>query len=221
MFNENTIGWPPKRVSWATLLVLVGVALVVSYKFTFITGKKQINELRAQIESLSLEKEKLELLRINTVRDYQRALEAQKNLGNYLHSLQRQNTELTQDVALYQTVSGKSWDQTVQIKTFQIFLTKDPQTFRYALMLSRKAAGQETLHGKLLMRILGRIGDMAIEIPVNYVNSSGLKFKFTHFQELTGELALPQGFEPQQVLFKLTQEGWPDSEQTFPWIKVA
>lgn len=228
MFEKELMKWRRKRPSWISWIALMGLCALLSYHLSALQQKKQnalltlqIRDFKQQIDGMKSEKEKLTQELMNSSRHYQMALEAQKNLGNYLNSLQKQNTELTQDVTLYQTVSGKSWNQTVQIKTFQIFLSNEPNTFRYSLMLSRKAAGQGILQGTVLMTILGKMGETVIEIPVKYINAHGLTFKFTHFQELSGELALPQGFEPQEVFFKLSQPGWPDLRQSFPWVKVG
>lgn len=159
-------------------------------------------------------------------RNYQIQQEAKKNLAHHLKVLQEQNTELTRDMALYQTIAGtSSVGQGLQIKAFQVFRMPEPNTFRYLLVLSKQAAPQKYAKGAVMMTILGMINDKPIHLPVKYVDSGrddGLAFKFRHFQELTGELSFPEGFVPQGVLFQVNPDSeWPHLQQQFPWVTDA
>ncbi len=140
--------------------------------------------------------------------------------------MQEHNAELTQNIALYQTVKGTPFPQQgVLIKTFQITSASEPQSFRYSVVLAKKSSGQELVHGAVTMVIMGKIEDKAILLPVKYVDSGredGLAFQFRHFQELKGELGLPKNFIPEEIVLRITPDtGAAPVQQSFPWVLVG
>jgi hypothetical protein len=222
----------PRRISLGTLLGCVMIAFFISYQLGKSNGEiasyntyhtdtepKQGN----QDEALANVNFELRQQVVRLERDNQIQLEAKKNLANHLKALQEQNTELTRDMALYQTIAGtSSVGQGLQIKAFQVFRMEGENTFRYLLVLSKQAAPQKYAEGAVTMTIIGMVDQKPIHLPVKYVDSGrvdGLAFKFRHFQELTGELSFPQGFVPEGVLFQVTPDSeWPYFQQQFPWV---
>lgn len=229
--SKNLFSWVHslKSASWGALLLIVILLPYFCYKMGYVRGSaisftsnEDISLLKENMEQLQSEnlryKEELSIAEQN----YQIQLEAKKNLAEYLKSLQLHNSELSQNMALYQTVTSKTpIDLKAQIKAFYLFPTTSPDTFRYSVMLS-KSTGTEYTQGVVTMVIKGMIGVKPISLSVKYVDSNrndGLAFKFRHFQELTGELTLPESFIPAEVVVKVSSDkaGTPVIEQ-YPWV---
>lgn len=218
-----------QNVSLGTLFGIISIVLYFSYNAGFLSGKTKIPELqdadpkvREFIDDLQKEKVALQQKLIIAERNYQIQVEAQKTLGNYLKSLQQQNTELMRDMTLYQTIAGTpATGQGLEIKAFHIYATLQPHTYRYLLVLSKQAAAQSYAQGAVKMTILGHVGDKPIQLPVKYVDSTredGLAFKFRHLQELAGELSFPEQFVPEEVVFQvMPDKDWPSLSQNFTW----
>ena len=51
------------------------------------------------------------------------------------------------------------------------------------------------------------------------VDTYPLKFRFRYFQDLSGLIALPEGFQPERVVVTVVQQGnrANDLQQTFEW----
>ncbi len=221
---------PRRRVTLGTLFGVITIVLVVSYNAGFLSGKTKVPELQDVSQEVKnyvvqLQKENNQLQKdlIAAKRNSQIQVEAQKTLGNHIKTLQQQNTELKRDMALYQTIAGnKAENQGLEIKSFQIYESEKPNTYRYLLILSKQAAPQKYVEGAVKMVILGRIGDKSIELPVKYVDpnrTDGLGFKFRHLQELAGELTFPDRFVPEGVQFQVTPDKeWPQLQRHFAWV---
>ncbi len=221
---------PRRRVTLGTLFGVITIVLFVSYNAGFMSGKTTAPELKDVSQEVKnyvvqLQKENNQLQKdlIFAKSNAQIHVEAQKTLGNHIKTLQQQNTDLKRDMALYQTIAGnKAENQGLEIKSFQIFESEKPNTYRYLLILSKQAAPQKYVEGAVKMVILGKIGDKPIELPVKYVDptrTDGLGFKFRHLQELAGELSFPDQFVPEGVQFRVTPDKeWPQLQRHFAWV---
>ncbi len=221
----HRLRYPYTRVSLGTLFGILSLALYVGYKAGFLKARQEdalfISDTHASKAASPLQKENTQLREklINIERDYQLQIAAKKNLESHIKQLQKHNTELTQEVTLYQSLTGTVAISGVQIKTFRTFSTPDPRTYRYLLILSQSAARRD-VQGVINMTVLGKIGSQEIRLPVRYVDSgggSGLSYKLRHLQELTGELTFPDQFIPQEVLLQVNPKGGSSFQQQLPW----
>lgn len=222
----------PKRLSWGTVMLLLAVMASVSYKLGLIKKSEEYDLLQQQVAVLQQEVEHfreqnahLQQQLATAQYHYQIQMEARKNLGDYLKSMEQHNAELTQNVNLYQSVSGKlPLNQGIEIKTFHVFPSQE-NTFRYLLVLSKQVASTEYITGAVAMTIFGHIDEKPIVLPVKYVDSArndGLAFKFRYLQELSGELTLPEKFVAEKIALKVMPErGWPHFQRQFPWRMEA
>lgn len=219
---------PRKRITLETLFGALTIVAIISYKTGFYRGaghslniSHESSHLKNALSQMQKDKDDLRQKIMLLEHKDQIQLEAKKILGNHIKVLQEQNVELTSDMALYQTIAGAPLASGLQIKAFQIYNTTQVQTFRYLIVLSKQSAPQKYAKGAVMMTILGRIGDKAIQLPVKYVDlerDDGLAFNFRHFQELTGELTFPKNFIPDEVLLQVNPDSeWPPLAQQFPW----
>ncbi|MBS0288482.1 MAG: hypothetical protein JSS07_00420 [Proteobacteria bacterium] len=219
---------PPRRVTMGTLFGAITLALFISYNAGFLSGKQSgipLDETlieKEKITTLEKEKDVLQKELIVAKQNYQIQVEAQKSLSNLLKELEEKNTELMKDMALYQSLNKGSATRGLEIKSFQIFATEQPNSYRYLLILSKQADPQKFVQGTISMTILGKINDKSIDLPVKYIDSAqdhGLSFRFRHLQELAGEITLPEKFVPQGVQCQVIPNNeWPQFQRHFSWV---
>src|SRR5579872_841185 len=159
-----------KRISVGSMVILVVAAGFISYKYGLKKSKQDVVILQEQIATHLAEKTKLQEELKLTQQNYQIQLEAKKNLAAHIKSLQDHNSELAQNMNLYDAVTGKSELPGVEMKTFQIYPTGDAQTYRYSIVLSKMDNAQSMIQGALSLVIVGNIGEKVIFLPVKYVN---------------------------------------------------
>lgn len=219
-----------RGLSWGGIVGLLILGMVAGYKWGFKKHTAYFQELTTQLlvlkeqnASLVRKTEELQQTQALLEHDLQIQIEAKKNLASHLRNLQAHNIELGETMALYQTVTGaKATTQGVEIKTFKALPLAEPQTFRYSIVLSKKIASHEFAKGAVSMVIMGKINDIAMLLPVKYVDSGrndGLPFQFRHVQELSGELSLPPGFLAEEVLLTVKNDTNNENfQQQFAWL---
>lgn len=216
---------PRKHVSIGTLFGILAIALYVGYHTGKRSGSSHMpvtnsnSHLTTNVEKLRQENESLKQLLATEKQNNQIQQEAQRNLSQHIKALEQYNSELSQDVALYERIRGAPSKKNVEIKTFHIFSTNSENKFRYLLLLSKDSNPEQLTQGSVQMKINGRIGMENIELPVRYADASyqGLAFKFRNFQELSGELSFPDGFVPDSVSFDIKPLTGGHFQQQFPW----
>lgn len=216
---------PRKQISIGTLFGVVAIVLYVGYHAGKKSGLTQVSSVSTEqrsainVNRLREENDLLKQQLVNEKRNFQIQQEAQKNLSQHIKELEQHNSELSQDVALYERLRGAPTKKNVEIKTFHIFSTHAENKYRYLLLLSKDSNPEQLTQGSVQMKIYGHIGSEAIELPVRYADASyqGLAFKFRNFQELSGELSFPEGFIPDTVSFDVKPLAGGHFQQQFPW----
>lgn len=222
--------WVRVCLSAACVIGFLGISSL-SYKTGFHQGFEQwatltgrLHQLKKQQEvfhheNLTLKKQLSSLEQQHTIREieYQR-------LSAEIKDLLRANAELKEDNALYQHVMGKPHSKNgLAIQRLQIYATQSPNIFQYQLMLISNLPQKKLLKGGAQIAVSGKMGLKDLTLPMQGITSSAdaasLGFKFKNYQELTGELLLPNGFEPKSVIVRVEpqNDGKLKSIQVFPW----
>ncbi len=222
---------PRRKVTLGSVFGIIAIVLFVSYNAGYLSGKTSQAEqpvpttmpISDTMADLQKENNNLQKELLSAKQNFEIQAQAQKNLNNDLMALQQKNTELTRDMALYQSLAkSPTHTQGVEIKSFQIFQAEESNSYRYLIILSKQVAPQTFVQGALRMVIQGKIGDRTVELPVKYVDSTradGLGFKFRHLQELAGELSFPEQFVPEGVQFSVVPDkDWPQFQRHFSWV---
>ncbi len=123
------------------------------------------------------------------------------------------------------TSKGERGASSVSIRSFTIAAGAEKDTFSYKLVLARVDGKGKAVKGKVELRVQGRKGEESQildweEISLKKGKKPGFKFQF--FQRLEGELSLPTGFEPENILVKVVPDGKKQQsvQQSFSWNSV-
>ena len=90
----------------------------------------------------------------------------------------------------------------------------------YHLLLTQIASRRTWLSGKVRVEIGGRTATGERVLPLTEFASLDeypLRFRFRYFQDLRGELRMPDGFTPSQVEVTVERAGQKPLSRTFPW----
>lgn len=224
------------QLSWGTVIGVLLLGLYLSYQYGYSQGQSAENHpapLPAKeaelVARLKTENTEFKQRWLATEQQYQTTLEAKIQLENYLKTMEKNNARMTRDMALNPMPlpastppsTAPTTKATFNVTHFQIFPTYEANSFRYMLLLTRKTQSSDFVTGVVSMTIQGRMGNKLIFIPVKYGEHNeidGLAFHCQEFQELSGELTLPEGFEPMEVILKVQIPGGiAHKQQIFPW----
>ena len=204
---------PGRRVLF-TLLLLTGVAVSAAggwgyaYYATVLTQQgeqAEKRELSAQLTDLRQENEALKrqiaILDRSSAVDQQTGAELQETLT----ALRQRVAQLEEDVLFYRQVVEEEADETgLVIGQLDIDATRSPDRYRYKLVMRQQDADGDTyLTGHVNFNLVGQLQDQQVILPLRdlseFEDELDIRLRFKYFQNIEGELALPEGFQPDRI----------------------
>lgn len=204
---------PGRRVLF-TLLLLTGVAVSAAggwgyaYYTTVLTQQgeqAEKRELSSQLTDLRQENEALKrqiaILDRSSAVDQQTGAELQETLT----ALRQRVAQLEEDVLFYRQVVEEEADETgLVIGQLDIDATRSPDRYRYKLVMRQQDADGDTyLTGHVNINLVGQLQDQQVILPLRdlseFEDELDIRLRFKYFQNIEGELALPEGFQPDRI----------------------
>jgi len=204
---------PGRRVLF-TLLLLTGVAVSAAggwgyaYYTTVLTQQgeqAEKRELSAQLTDLREENEALKgqiaILDRSSAVDQQTGAELQETLT----ALRQRVAQLEEDVLFYRQVVEEETEETgLVIGQLDIDATRSPERYRYKLVMRQQDADGDTyLTGHVNFNLVGQLQDQQVILPLRdlseFEDELDIRLRFKYFQNIEGELALPEGFQPDRI----------------------
>ena len=204
---------PGRRVLF-TLLLFTGVAVSAAggwgyaYFTTVLTQQgeqAEKRELSAQLTDLRQENEALKrqiaILDRSSAVDQQTGAELQETLT----ALRQRVAQLEEDVLFYRQVVEEETEETgLVIGQLDIDATRSPDRYRYKLVMRQQDADGDTyLTGHVNFNLVGQLQDQQVILPLRdlseFEDELDIRLRFKYFQSIEGELALPEGFQPDRI----------------------
>ena len=228
----------PYRPGWRIFFITALIAgAVISALGGFVYGHYQTlltqetaqaghAELERELESVQLENSDLNrqiaILDRSSVMDQHANREVQETISG----LRDRVAELEQDIVYYRGVVAEEIEDTgLIISRLDIDGTNDPRIYNYKLVVrQRDADGDTYLLGHVNVSLLGRQNDKLVIIPLRDISAEqdelDIRLRFRYFQNIEGELALPEGFEPERVQIAAVETAPIEKtlDQDFDWI---
>jgi hypothetical protein len=223
----------PWRTRLVVVLLLVVVMLIAWSLFEYGRFSAGFDSFKAREEHSIIQRhaEQLEN-QISTLREEKAVLErdaqikhkAYDDLDTTLKVLQGEILELKEELAFYRgIVSPRDAAQGLHLQRFKVEPNGKPRGFRYKVILTQVLKEDRTARGSLLLNIEGLQNTEAKVLGLQDVSEKRIKeleFNFRYFQNLEGDIQLPQGFKPQRVTIKLiprNRSSQDPFEKTFDW----
>ena len=204
---------PGRRVLF-TLLLLTGVAVSAAggWGYAYYTTvlaqqgeQAEKRELSAQLTDLRQENEALRrqiaILDRSSAVDQQTGAELQETLT----ALRQRVAQLEAAVLFYRQVVEEEIDETgLVIGQLDIDATRSPDRYRYKLVMRQQDADGDTyLTGHVNFNLVGQLQDQQVILPLRdlseFEDELDIRLRFKYFQNIEGELALPEGFQPDRI----------------------
>lgn len=120
-------------------------------------------------------------------------------------TLRERVAQLEQDIVYYrQVVSEETEDTGLMVGALDISATALPERYSYRLVLRQEDADGDTfLTGHVNVNLIGTQNDEQVIYPLREISEDedqlDIRLRFKYFQNIEGELALPDGFEPDRI----------------------
>lgn len=229
------VPYRPWQRLFFTVAVVIGVAasafggFLYGYYETLLTqqtARADRAELSGELSASETENSDLHrqiaILERSSIMDQRATEEVQTTISGLRETV----AQLQQDVVFYrQVISAETEDTGLMIGQLEIDATRDPNRFRYKLVMrQRDADGDTYLIGHVNVNLIGRQGDEQRILPLRDISEEqdqlDIRLRFRIFQPIEGELTLPEGFEPERVQIAAvsTEPVEKSINQNFSWV---
>lgn len=190
------------------------------------TAVVERNELR--VTARQQEKELVELRRRLLVTESSNAVDkqAQQEVQQTVLNLNARIAKLENELHFYQRVMApEKADRGLRIDRFDIKPTDDPRVFDYQLVITQVTDNNSFIEGRALVSLVGSRGQtLNVTLPLKDVSPEvdelSVRFRFRFFQNVAGQIHLPEDFKPEkvQVILQSTGNKAMRIETEFDWI---
>lgn|GEM_PF-854131 len=201
------------RLRWRVGLLLVLIAGIAwqIYSFGLTQGGFRKTESEREQARLTRELEKtqsaLQEARAEAVR-YRRQAEievkASRQLQEELVRIQTERASLKSDVEMLRSLISDD-NGSLYIRSFRMQPLSEPGRYRYSFTLVQVLEKVDVTKGKLLMKVSGKLKGKRKRLDRSEFADDGekvLKLEFSNYQDVSGDMRLPDGFEAQSLLIE-------------------
>lgn len=225
--------WRQGLTLLAVVIVCAGGALA-AYQIGRATSELDDTYL-GSVERLNLanqttiEQLEAELIEADLTRGVEK--EATKALKEDIRVLKDEVAALSEEVAFYKSLMApSSLAKGLQIADFELTGMEEEGRFRFHLLLTQVETRRDWVQGEATLEVEGRMAETSGSesatidgqrvLPLTEIgedDSYPLKFRFRYFQDLTGVISLPPGFEPERIVVKAGKRNAQSLSRTFDW----
>lgn len=216
------------------VVVLCGGGALAAYQFgrataelddTYLGSVERLN----QANLATIERLEAELIEAELTRGMEK--EATLALKEDIRLLKDQVAALTEEVTFYKSLMApSSLAKGLQIADFELTPMEEEGRFTFHLLLTQVETRRDWVQGEATLEVEGRMsktdGSDSVTaseqrvLPLTEIgedDSYPLKFRFRYFQDLTGVISLPRGFEPERIVVKAGKRNAQAQSRAFDW----
>jgi hypothetical protein len=207
--------WPVRGL-FVLLAVLAGAAAMWGYDATHraaggaIDTSEQLQHYTAQVEALTVERDRLSTTANAAESQLNIERAAQKQLNAQIRTLESENMRLKEDLAFFEsllpTATGPQGISIRRLKVDQVA----PNQLRYRLLVMQGGSGAQLFSGSLqivVSTIQGGKNAMMTFPERNPVEQQKFALSFRHYQRVEGVLNLPEGATAKLVQARVLEKG--------------
>lgn len=223
--------WKKAMVRLGFMLLLVAAAggfyLYGYNEGVFVNGdaRAERDRLIQQVDDMSLQMNVLRQELINSEQANTVDRQALEEVQGTIMNLRETISQLQEDVLYYkQIMSPENTDTGLMIGQLDLEATEELNRFRYRLELRQVGNNENIVSGYANVNILGSQDRQEISMPLRSLaveeDQLDIKLQFRYFQNIQGELVLPEGFEPLGVQILAVDESANEKtvQKSFAWV---
>lgn len=148
---------------------------------------------------------------------------AKTQIQDTISGLKNSVTQLQKDISFYKNIMAPSDNaKGLQVQKVEIQAENDKSRYAYKIVLAQVADNKNYVNGVVAINLIGSQAGKKEVLPlrdISELEELGIKFRFRYFQNLIGELMLPEGFEAEELQIVAQTKGKKASrlEQSFDW----
>jgi hypothetical protein len=147
-----------------------------------------------------------------------------EGLRQNMVDLRSQIATLQEEVAFYKGIMApSSRKQDLRIQKFDLEKSLEDKRYKFKMVLTQVGTNQRFISGLAGVNVIGILDGKQKVYGLRDISEDiqdyGIKYKFRYFQEISGDLVLPEGFIAESVDVVLQSNGSKAKriESSFPW----
>ena len=150
-------------------------------------------------------------------------LQADVGVQQTILDLQTQLARVQEEVQFYKGVMlPKVEDKGLRIERLRVENSGEPNRFKYNLLLTQVVNKYDYVQGDVEINLVGDEDNLGSNLPLGDISTQdqdSIRFRFRYFQNIDGELMLPDGFTPKEVMVVAQSTGRSSQrqERRFTW----
>lgn len=144
-----------------------------------------------------------------------------------LKQVQDEMLELREEVAFYRgIVSPAETASGLNVTRFGLFGMGGAGVYRFKLVLTQLRTNNRLVKGHARIVIEGVLQGKQTQLSLKEVSGGTqdrLKLRFKYFQNIEGDIVLPEGFLPSRVIIEVVPvgKGWKSFKKSFDWSDIV
>ena len=147
---------------------------------------------------------------------------AAQELRGQLSGLLSEKAELQDAVSFYRDLMDVGTEaEGLRVADLALFSTGTPSVYQFSVLITQVAEKRRYVGGEVIVKVIGLMGEQRETVTFsqdNAVVGFPLKFRFRYFQDLVGQLKLPEGFRPERVSVDVQQKRKAPVSADFEWV---
>lgn len=187
-------------------------------------GKKTVAEQRDELqrENTELRQRLIRLERSQRIDEH-----SLRQTRETIRSLQEEINDKDAKITFYRAIMApEDLDTGLQIFSLDLDPTRDPERWRYNLVLTQIGDNSRFVSGHVNVELIGYSEGERKSLPLETVSEdldqNEIRYRFRYFQTVDGDLTLPPGFEPEEIRVVASNGGRSGgAERSFLWHEKA
>lgn len=121
-----------------------------------------------------------------------------------ISDLQNELAQIQEEVRFYKGIMVPNVeDKGLRIERLRVESAGEPNRFRYNLLLTQVVEKHDYVQGNVEISLLGESAESEASLQFADISTSeegNIRFRFRYFQNIDGELMLPDGFAPREIM---------------------
>lgn len=174
--------------------------------------QRDLAALQAELETVRKAEQQLRRQQENTKLGAEVDRQSLEEVRQEVIDLKAAIASLGEENQFYRNLMSPSGDaRGLNFGPVEIVQTERPRTYRYKVVVQQLATQHQVLTGTLNFNVVGRQSGeakvLALKDLSSNVDTDAIKLRFKYFQNVEGELMLPEGFEPERIELEARPSG--------------
>lgn len=208
--------------SWLAVVLTACVFSLLGYYYADVRTLQLVEQNQSLTQQLDIANQRAtEAANKAIAMEQEKAIDlvAKKQSQEMLKELQISVQKLTKDLSFYKGImSSNAVNSGLQISQLEIRAARAPGRYPFKLVLAQISDQAADVSGRVTIRVSGIQDGKTVEVTVES-EPPEMDFNFKYFQDIEGELTLPESLQPEQIKIQIQAKGKKSTkiERVFNW----